>query len=584
MSETKEVQTGAEERRPGALFQQLTGILQREGLYVEEKFQEWVSLARTTNQTLDRVLTAAGYLTEKQMLAIFGECLSLRVMDRLVDVEVPAHFIDKVPVQFARHHNLIGIDESGGTMRVAACTPLDTHPIDDLSAMLDRIVEPVLATRAEITALINRVYQAKADVVDEMLDELDEEELAGLSKEIEKSGDLLDIANKAPIIKLVNMMLFQALKMRASDVHIQPYEEKLQVRYRIDGVLYDMMTPPKKIQDAVISRVKIMGKMDIAERRLPQDGRATVKLGDSEVDIRISSVPTNHGERIVMRLLDKSARLYDLEELGLEKDDYDIMKRLIDASHGIVLVTGPTGSGKTTSLYAALKRINATEYNIMTIEDPIEYHLPGISQIEVNYKKGLTFANGLRSLVRQDPDIIFVGEIRDMETASIAIQAALTGHLVFSTLHTNDAPGAVTRLLDLGVEPYLVASSVIGVIAQRLVRLNCKKCGEAHDVTEESLRQIGIRAEQMAGKALQRGRGCPNCLNSGFMDRTAIYEIFTVTDHVREQVMQRVGSTVIKQDAIKRGMRTLRMAGANKVLGGLTTPEEVMRVTQMDTI
>ncbi|MBI2930577.1 MAG: Flp pilus assembly complex ATPase component TadA, partial [Planctomycetes bacterium] len=404
MSDVPQTQTASEERKPMALIQQLKQILRREGLYIEEKFEEWVALARTTNQTLDRVLTASGYLTEKQMLQVFGECLNLRVLDRLVDREVPPAFIERVPVQFARHHNLIGVDEANGTMRVASCSPLDTHPIDDLSAMVDMIVEPLLAQRAEITALINRVYQAKVDVVDEMLGDLDEEELAGLSKEIEKSTDLLDIANKAPIIKLVNMVLFQALKMRASDVHIQPYEEKLQVRYRIDGVLYDMMTPPKKIQDAVISRIKIMGKMDIAERRLPQDGRATVKLGDSEIDIRISSVPTNHGERIVMRLLDKSARLYDLEELGLEKDDYEIVKKLIDASHGIVLVTGPTGSGKTTTLYAALKRINATEYNIMTIEDPIEYHLPGISQIEVNYKKGLTFANGLRSLVRQDPD------------------------------------------------------------------------------------------------------------------------------------------------------------------------------------
>ncbi len=567
-----------------ALMQTLKDILSREGLYVEEKFTEWEALARTTNQTLDRVLTAGGYLTEKQMLKVFGECLRLPLIDRLNDATVPGHFVEKVPVQFARHHNLIAIEEKDGAMRVASCTPLETHPIDDLSAMLDCVIEPVLAPRAEITSLINRAYQAKADVVDEMLGEMDENELAGLSKEIEKSSDLLDIANKAPIIKLVNMVLFQALKMRASDVHIQPYEEKLQIRYRIDGVLYDMMSPPKKIQDAIISRVKIMGKMDIAERRLPQDGRATVKLGDNEVDIRISSVPTNHGERIVMRLLDKGARLYDLEELGLEKDDYDIIKRLIDASHGIVLVTGPTGSGKTTSLYAALKRINATEYNIMTIEDPIEYHLPGISQIEVNYKKGLTFANGLRSLVRQDPDIIFVGEIRDMETASIAIQAALTGHLVFSTLHTNDAPGAVTRLLDLGVEPYLVASSVIGVVAQRLVRVNCKQCADPFTPTEESLRSIGIKPEQVVGGTLKRGRGCPNCLNSGYMDRTAIYEIFPVNDTVRDQVMTSVSATTIKQDAIKRGMRTLRMAGAGKVVAGLTTPEEVMRVTQMDTI
>jgi general secretion pathway protein E len=564
-------------------LEQLKAVLRREGLYVEEKFEEWVTLAQTTGQTLDRVLTAAGYLTEKQMLNIFGECLGLPLVEKLADATVPPAFVEKVPVTFARHHNLIGLEESNGSIRVASCSPLDTHPIDELSALLDKVVEPVLAPRAEITALINRAYQQKADVVDEMLEDLDEDELAGLSKEIEGSTDLLDIANKAPIVKLVNMVLFQALKMRASDVHIQPYEEKLQIRFRIDGILYDMMSPPKKIQEAIVSRVKIMGKMDIAERRLPQDGRATVKLGDSEVDIRISSVPTNHGERIVMRLLDKGARLYELEELGLEAEDREIVKRLIDASHGIVLVTGPTGSGKTTTLYAALKRINATEYNIMTIEDPIEYHLPGISQIEVNYKKGLTFATGLRSLVRQDPDIIFVGEIRDEDTAGIAIQASLTGHLVFSTLHTNDAPGAVTRLIDIGVEPYLVASSVIGVAAQRLVRLICKHCKEEVSVTADELKQIGLKPENAPRMRLWRGKGCPHCLNSGYMDRTAIYEIFTITDQVRDQIMVKTGVTQIKAEALKRGMRTLRMDGARKVLKGLTTVEEVLRVTQMDT-
>ncbi len=567
-----------------ALIDGLKRILERDGLYVREKFEEWVHLAKTTHQPLDRVLSASGYLTEAQMLKAFGECLDLPVLDRLAECAVPKEFVDRVPVQFARHHNLIAIGEANGTVRVASCSPLETHPIDELSAMLDRIVEPVLASRAEITALINRAYQQKVDVVDEMLEQFDEEELAGLAKEVEGSQDLLDIANKAPIIKLVNMILFQALKMRASDVHIQPYEEKLQVRYRIDGILYDMMAPPKKIQDAVLSRIKIMGRMDIAERRLPQDGGAGVKLGDGDVDIRISSVPTIYGERIVMRLLDKSARLYDLEELGLEGEDMDVFKRFVDASHGIVLVTGPTGSGKTTSLYAALKKINTIEYNVMTIEDPIEYHLPGISQIEVNTKKGLTFATGLRSIVRQDPDIIFVGEIRDIETATIAIQAALTGHLVFSTLHTNDAPGAITRLLDLGVEPYLVSSSVIGVIAQRLVRLICKQCKSEYDPSDRELAGVGLAMKDVPGGKLRRGKGCPYCLNSGYMDRTAIFEIFTVDDHVREQTMRRVGSTFIKQEAIKRGMRTLRMDGTRKVLAGRTTPEEVLRVTQMDTI
>jgi general secretion pathway protein E len=565
------------------LIDVLRKAIETEGLPAGEKFDEWVALARQTGQTIDRVLTASGYLTEHQMLVLFGRCLAIPVRDRLSHEAVPGLFVQRVPVQFARHHNLVAIGEADGAITVATCTPLDVQPMDELATMLDRVVVPVLAPRAEITALINKAYQQKIDVVDEMLEDLDEGELAGIEKEVGKTQDLLDIANKAPIIKLVNMILFQALKMRASDVHIQPYEEKLQVRYRIDGILYDMMTPPKKIQDAVISRVKVMGKMDIAERRLPQDGRATIKLGDGEVDIRISSVPTNHGERIVMRLLDKSARLYDLEEIGLDADHLRSMKHFIDCSHGIILVTGPTGSGKTTTLYGSLKRMNSAEYNIMTIEDPIEYHLPGVSQIEVNVKKGLTFANGLRSLVRQDPDIIFVGEIRDLETAQIAVQASLTGHLVFSTLHTNDAAGAVTRLLDLGVEPYLASSSLVGVVAQRLVRLICKRCRTPYTPTPEELADIGLSRDQLGSDgALYKGSGCPDCLNTGYWDRTGIYEILLINDHVREQITMRTGSSIIKQDAVRAGMRTLRQDGADKVRQGLTTVEEVLRVTQMD--
>jgi general secretion pathway protein E len=560
----------------------LARALADEGLQAGDKLDEWMAMARQTGQTLDRVLTASGFITERQMLALFGRCLHLPVHERLSGASVPPAFLQRVPVQFARHHTLIGVGEEDGTMAVATCAPLDVQPMDELAAMLDRVVEPVLAPRAEITALLNKAYQQKIDVVSEMLEDLDEGDMAGIEKEIEKAQDLLDIANKAPIIKLVNMVLFQALKMRASDVHIQPYEDKLQIRYRIDGILYDMMTPPKKIQDAIISRVKVMGKMDIAERRLPQDGRATIRLGDGEVDIRISSVPTNHGERIVMRLLDKTARLYDLEEIGLDAEHLRRVKQFIDCSHGIILVTGPTGSGKTTTLYGSLKRMNSAEYNIMTIEDPIEYHLPGVSQIEVNVKKGLSFANGLRSLVRQDPDIIFVGEIRDLETAQIAVQASLTGHLVFSTLHTNDAAGAVTRLLDLGVEPYLASSSLIGVIAQRLVRLICKHCRTPYEPTPEELADIGLTRDQLEGGMLHKGSGCPNCLNTGYWDRTGIYEILVVNEHVRDQIMTRTGSSLIKQDAVRTGMRTLRQDGADKVRRGLTTVEEVLRVTQMD--
>lgn len=558
-------------------------ILKEEGIELEDKLDDCLKITKSTNQTLDRVLVNHGYITEKQMIKIFGKWLNIQVIEKLPDITVPLLFVEKVPVQFARYHNLVAIEEADSALKVATCYPLDFHPLDELAAKVNKSIEPVLAHKADITALINKTYQQKMDVVDEMLEGVDEEDVARISKEIETSQDLLDLANKAPIIKLVNMILFQALKMRASDVHIQPYEEKLIIRYRIDGILYDIMTPPKKLQDAVTSRIKVMGKMDIAERRMPQDGRASVKIGDSEIDIRISSVPTIHGERIVMRLLDKSARLYELEELGLEdQSDLQLVKRLlIDSSHGIILVTGPTGSGKTTTLYAGLKRINTGEMNIITIEDPIEYHLPGISQIEVNYKKGLTFATGLRSIVRQDPDIIMVGEIRDLETANIAIQSALTGHLVFSTLHTNDAPGAVTRLLDLGIEPYLVASSVIGVIAQRLVRRICDHCKIDVDANPDELSQIGLPRDI---KRIKIGKGCPKCLNSGYYDRTAIYELLPVSDAVRVLIMNRASSSMIKQKAIEEGMRTLRMDGAKKVLSGLTTPNEVMRVTQMDTI
>jgi general secretion pathway protein E len=563
----------------------LEQVLEEEGLMVRDKFDEWLQLAGQTGQTLDRILTGSGYLTETQMLEVFGKCLGMPVMEKLQEAEVPETFVDRVPVHFARYHNLVGVGRANGTMQIASCSPLEVHPMDELAAMLDMVVEPVLAPRAEITALVNKAYQSKIDVVDEMLEDLEEDDLVSIADEIGRSQDLLDIANKAPIIKLVNMILFQALKMRSSDIHIQPYEEKLQIRYRVDGILYDMMTPPKKLQEAIVSRIKIMGKMDIAERRLPQDGRAGIRVGDSEVDIRISSVPTSHGERIVMRILDKSARLYELSELGLDEENIRHFHHFIRSTHGIILVTGPTGSGKTTTLYAALQEVNSVEKNILTIEDPIEYHLSGISQIEVASKKGLTFAAGLRSIVRQDPDIIFVGEIRDLETATIAIQSALTGHLVYSTLHTNDAPSAATRLLNLGVEPYLVASSLVGVVAQRLVRVICSKCRVQYTPTDEELASVDLTREQIGSDGLlYKGEGCPNCFNTGYIGRTAIHEILRVTDHVRDQIMNRVGSNTIKFDAIASGMRTLRMAGSLKVLSGQTTIEEVMRVTQMDMV
>ncbi len=562
------------------------GILRDEKLLDEARLEECLGIEKETGQTLDRVLLQKGYLTEADILRVFARALGVPVVESLGDEQVPAEFVNRVPVNFARNYGLVAIARENGTVRVATASPLDTYPLDELAGMLGCGVDPVLAPRTEITNLINKAYKRKADMVDEALDTLGEGDLLGLTAEMEVSEDILDVANKAPIIKLVNMVLFQALKMRASDVHLQPYEDRLQVRYRIDGILYDMEAIPKKVQDAIVSRIKVMGKMDIAERRLPQDGRATIKLGDGEVDIRISSVPTSQGERIVMRLLDLTARLLELEEIGLDDEDLKMVDRYIHYTHGIILVTGPTGSGKTTTLYAALQRINSSQKNVITIEDPIEYHLDSISQIQVNTKKGLTFAAGLRSLLRQDPDIMMVGEIRDEETARIATQAALTGHLVFSTLHTNDAAGAVARMLNFGIEPYLVASSVLVVIAQRLVRLVCPECKVAFDPAPsdvKELSEIGLSVAELPEGKLYRGNGCPNCFQTGYTDRSAIYEILPVDDAVKQQVMERASANTIKRASIDRGCRTLRMDGAAKVVRGQTTVEEVLRVTQLDT-
>ncbi len=553
-----------------------------EGVLTKAQLEECRAVERETGQPLDRVLKQKGYVSEEKLLELLSRSLRLPFVANLNDVGVPKDFVDKVPAHFARNYYLVSLGRENGTHRVATCDPLDFHPMDDLSALLGCEVEPVIAPRAEITALINRAYQRSSTDVSELLDGVEDDEMIAVTKEVEESEDVLDVANKPPIIKLVNTIMFEALKIRASDIHFQPYDDRLQVRYRIDGILYDAKVIPKKVQDAIVSRVKVMGKMDIAERRLPQDGRTSIKVGDSEVDVRISSVPTNFGERIVMRLLDKTARIFKLEEIGLEDQKLKTLRELLDYSHGIILLTGPTGSGKSTTLYGALSEMDHEELNIITIEDPIEYHINGISQIQVSNKKGLTFASGLRSLMRQDPDVIMVGEIRDTETAAIAVQAANTGHLVFSTLHTNDSAGAVTRMIDLGVEPYLVSSSLVAAIAQRLVRRICPECKEQYVPEDTELKQVGIKREELTGGVLWRGRGCDNCLGRGLYDRTAIYEILVVNEQIRDLIIERTSASVIKQVAVRGGLSTLRMDGAMKVKEGLTTVEEVLRVTQLD--
>lgn len=551
-----------------------------------EKLEECRRVAGSSGESLDRVILQKDYLDEVTLLQVYAKHLGYEFKKSLDGTKVPSGFVNRVPVHFARNYNLVALEETEDkVVRVATCTPLAPHPMDDLAGMLGAEIDPVLAPRVEITTLLARAYRHKADGVDEALDEVAEDgNIAGLAEQIDESEDVLDVANKAPIIKLVNTILFQALKLRASDVHFHPYAERMQVRFRIDGILYDMDPIPRKVQEAIVSRIKVMGKMDIAERRLPQDGRATIRLGDGEVDVRVSSVPTTTGERIVLRLLDKTAKVHTLDEIGLAPKNLAMIREYLNYSHGIILVTGPTGSGKTTTLYAAMSEVDTTQKNVLTIEDPVEYSLAGVSQVQVNTKKGLTFAAGLRSFLRQDPDVMMVGEIRDLETAEVAIRAALTGHLVFSTVHTNDAPSTITRMVDQGVEPYLVASSMVLVIAQRLVRTICKHCHHYTPMTDEwaaKLKKVGIDPASMNGHVAV-GRGCEECFQSGYSGRTAIYEFLPVDEVLRTQIMEGITASVMKRSAVERGMVTLREDGRIKIMAGQTTADEVLRVTQLD--
>ncbi len=532
---------------------------------------------------LGKILLEETKVPEGEFLRAVAEYLGISFKEDLAGERGAGEFIEKVPIEYALHYSIMGLGGGNGAVRVATADPLDAFALDEVALRLGKEVVPLAAPREVIRSFISGAYEMDLSSVDTMLGSLDSKDLEGLTREVARSEDLADMANKAPIVKLLNTILFQALKERASDVHVQPFERHVQVRYRVDGILYDVMRIPKAVQEAVVSRIKVMGRMDIAERRLPQDGQTSFVAGGRAVDVRISTIPSVHGERVVMRLQDKSTGIYDIRKIGLLDDHLEKVEKLIRMAHGIILVTGPTGSGKTTTLYAALKEVNSPEKNIITVEDPVEYQLPGISQIQVSNKKGMTFATGLRSIVRQDPDVIMVGEIRDLETASIAIQSALTGHLVFSTLHTNDAPGAVSRLLDLGVEPYLVNSSLLAVVAQRLVRRVCPACRVRVEPSREELAALGGEAGAAGEGTYFRASGCRACQEKGYLGRLGIFEILEIDDEVKELIGKRASSTRIKRNVLKRGkMRTLRMDGLLKAGRGWTTLEEVRRVTQMD--
>ena len=564
---------------------------EKTGLVDAEQLADFLENNKESGGRIDEVLLGCPYFTEESILRLFAEALGWEYYSEMSAAGVPSEFIESIPATYAQHHYLIAVanEDDGGVLTIVMSKPLEANILDNVSKMTGSAVKPALSTRTVITSVIDVAYEQRSTVIEEVAEELDGQNLDQLVDEVASSNDLLDVVNRPPVIRLVNDILFRALQLRASDIHVHPFETRVQIRYRVDGILYDALSLNKNVLPLVVSRIKVMAGMDIAERRLPQDGRCSVRLGQREVDLRVSTVPTSYGERSVLRLLDKSTGIFTLDELGLWKDDLERFDTLLGRSHGVIFVTGPTGSGKSTTLYACLNRINSAEKNIITIEDPIEYQLEGISQIQVATKKGMTFATSLRHVLRQDPDVIMIGEVRDVETARMAIQSSLTGHLVFSTLHTNDAAGAISRLLDLGVEPYLASSSLIAIMAQRLVRRVCPDCREEYEPTEHELKGLGLLtgsgdSQELSGsdKKFYAGAGCEKCFQTGYRGRTGVYELMLISEEIQDLIYATESAGVIKRSALKAGLKTLRMDGVRKVLAGITTIAEVLRVTQAD--
>jgi general secretion pathway protein E len=489
------------------------------------------------------------------------------------DHQVDPILLGRLPLAFARNNLILPLREEDGILTVASANPANFAALDEVRGLFGMPLQVVAVPRQTLLDAVNRLYSRNSGSAREVVQELEGEDFSTLATAFSGPKDLLDLTDEAPVIRLLNSILFQAVKERASDIHIEPYERELEVRFRVDGLLYPMLSPPKVIQDALISRVKIMSGLNIAEKRLPQDGRIRVIVAGRDVDIRVSIIPTFFGERVVLRLLDKNKGLLTLKDMGLSPRDVTAVHRILSRTSGIILVTGPTGSGKSTTLYAALNHLNSPEKNIITIEDPIEYQLKGVGQIQINPKIDLTFAAGLRSILRQDPDIVMVGEIRDAETAEIAMQASLTGHLVLSTLHTNDSATAVSRLIDMGIEPFMVASSLSAVLAQRLVRVLCPHCKEEY-TPDDDYPGIELPAR------LYRSPGCDKCFNLGALGRTGLYELLLIDSELCSMIIRQTPAGVIKEYAVSKGMRTLRDDGLAKAAAGITSLEEVLRVTQ----
>ena len=559
-------------------------ILIKSGVVSKDQIIDADKMARSSSPRLSlaEALIKTGYATPEEVTSALAKHHRLEFVD-LSKVDIPDHVIELMPEPVARENIVVPVSESDSGLKVAIYDPSNVDMLDNLRFILNRDVRPVLATRQAINEAINRNYgQIEGESADSILQEFTDTKIDFTVTEDDSGGndELID-ETSAPIVRLVQLMITEAVQLRASDIHVEPFENRVQIRYRIDGVLHKRDELPRRQHAAVISRIKILSKIDISERRRPQDGRIKVSVGDKELDLRVSIIPTNHGQSAVMRLLDKDNIRISVRQLGFSEDTYRRFNSLIRRPNGIILVTGPTGSGKTTTLYASLNQLNRPDRKIITAEDPVEYYLPGINQVAVKHSIGLDFARIIRSMLRQAPNIILVGEMRDKETVSMGIQASLTGHLVFSTLHTNDAPSAITRIIDMGVPGYLVASSVVAIIAQRLVRTICPKCRGRHTPPKEILEEVGLTDEQIENATFMKGRGCSSCNQTGYRGRIGIYELMLMDTKIREFVFANAATNVIREYAMdKGGMTTLFQDGIEKVMGGITTFEEVYRVAK----
>ena len=559
----------------------LSQILVAEGIVSAEQLAEAVRIAGTSGKQVHDEVVRLGYAPGEKVMKALAKAHRLKFVN-LADIAVTEEVIDLLPESVARENTIFPLSESGGSLRIATCDPTDMDAQEKLRFILNRDIEMALAVREQIVEAINRHYGlSDGESADSMLQEFTDTAIDFTETAIEQQGAAAqEETSDAPVVKLVNLVITEAVQLRASDIHIEPFEDRVRIRYRIDGRLVERDNPPRRLLGAILSRIKILSKLDIAERRRPQDGRIKLTADGKDYDLRVSVLPTNHGQSVVMRILDKENIKVGIRQLGLAENEFRQFKNLIRRPNGIILVTGPTGSGKTTTLYASLNELNRPDTKIITAEDPVEYYLAGINQVEIQHQIGLDFARVIRAMLRQAPNVILVGEMRDTETAQMGIQASLTGHLVFSTLHTNDAPGAITRMIDMGVPAYLVASSVIAVLAQRLVRINCPKCKQPHQPLDTQIEAAGITPEMLKGATFMKGRGCAHCTKSGYKGRLGIFELMVMNNKIRELAFQGAATQEIRRAAVSGGMKVMFDDGIQKALRGVTTLDEVFRVSK----